>query len=158
MANKHPQLFTQLLSEINQSPAIRQNIIRSIEKELNKAVVTFFTSFKFPVMIEDQDAIMLEEVLQNTDDLNKGLVLIINSPGGSGLAAERIINICRSYSNDKFEVIVPNMAKSAATMICLGSKLWQNLWELYLRMDFVLKKNCAKIIESINHQFNVGVR
>jgi hypothetical protein len=37
MANKHPQLFTQLLSEINQSPAIRQNIIRSIEKELNKA-------------------------------------------------------------------------------------------------------------------------
>lgn len=42
--------------------------------------------------------------------------------------------------------------------IDLGSKLWQNLWEVYLRMDFVLKKNCAKIIESRNHQFNVGVR
>ncbi len=42
--------------------------------------------------------------------------------------------------------------------IDLGSNLWQNLWELYLRMDFVLKKNCAKIIESIYHQFNVGVR
>jgi len=121
MKNKNPQIYTKLLSEIRQSPSIRQEIIRSIEKELNKTIVTFFTSFAFPVMIEDQDAIMLEEVLQNTDDLEKGLILIINSPGGSGLAAERIINVCRSYSKDKFDVIVPNMAKSAATMICLGS-------------------------------------
>ena len=48
-------------------------------------------------------------------------MMIINSPGGDGLAAERIINICRSYSNDRFEVIVPKKAKSAATMICMGA-------------------------------------
>ena len=50
------------------------------------------------------------------------LALIINSPGGLGTAAERIINICKTYSkNNEFYSIVPNRAKSAATMICFGS-------------------------------------
>jgi len=72
-------------------------------------------------MIEDADADMLEGFLQNMD-LSKGLALMINSPGGSGLAAERIINICRNYSGTKdYWVIVPNKAKSAATMICFGA-------------------------------------
>lgn len=114
--------YTKLLNEVNQSPVIRQSIIRKIQKDLGgKMVITFFTSFtQQDAMIEDGDAIMLEEVLQNSDTTD-GLVLILNSPGGIGLAAERIINVFKSYSDDKFEVIVPNMAKSAATMICLGS-------------------------------------
>jgi hypothetical protein len=84
--------------------------------------VAFFTSFVFPVIIEDKDADILEETLRNTDLTNKDLVLILNSPGGDALAAERIVNICRSYSRaGKFDVIVPKMAKSAATMVCLGA-------------------------------------
>ena len=64
---------------------------------------------------------MLEEVLNNSNLENKKLLLILNSPGGDALAAERIVNVCRSYSNGSFYVIVPKMAKSAATMICLGA-------------------------------------
>jgi len=72
-------------------------------------------------MLEDSDADMLEGVLQKSD-LSKGFALLLSSPGGSGLAAERIINLCRSYSGTgKYEVIVPGKAKSAATMICLGA-------------------------------------
>lgn len=74
-------------------------------------------------MIDDQDAVMIEEALHHLNIGSKGLILILNSPGGIGLAAERIINICRSYSHQKFEVLIPNMAKSAATMICFGSNL-----------------------------------
>lgn len=37
------------------------------------------------------------------------------------MAAERIIQICKSYSKGDFETIVPARAKSAATMVCLGS-------------------------------------
>jgi len=36
-------------------------------------------------------------------------------------AAERMIQVCRSYSGSDFEAIVPARAKSAATMVCLGS-------------------------------------
>lgn len=74
-------------------------------------------------MIEDDDATMIEGFIQKMD-LKNGLVLVINSPGGIGLAAERIITICRNYSKTgEYEVIVPNKAKSAATMVCLGASL-----------------------------------
>lgn len=113
--------YHKLLEETQQAPHLRQLIIQKIENQLNKTILTFFTSFRFPVMIEDQDAVLIEEVLQNTNLKKDGFILIINSLGGSGLAAERIINVCRTYSNNNFEVIVPNQAKSAATIICLGS-------------------------------------
>jgi ATP-dependent protease ClpP protease subunit len=87
----------------------------------NHVVVSFFTSFVWEAPISDPDADMLEEVLQNTSLNGKSLVLILNSPGGDGLAAERIINICRSYCPSGFNVVVPKMAKSAATMICFGA-------------------------------------
>jgi hypothetical protein len=49
------------------------------------------------------------------------LDLMINSPGGSGEAAEKIIEMCREHCTSMFRVIVPNYAKSAATMITLGA-------------------------------------
>jgi ClpP class serine protease len=118
--------FQNILEEVHQGHEIRKKIYSSLEKEFNKPVISFFTSFIFPVAIIDKDVDMIECVLQGTDT-SKGFVLVINSPGGSGLAAERIIQICRSYSNSKFDVVVPKMAKSAATMICLGAN--KNIYE-----------------------------
>ena len=63
---------------------------------------------------------MLESVLE-VEHTSGRLVLIVNSPGGQALAAERIVNVCRAYSAGDFEVVVPHMAKSAATMICFGA-------------------------------------
>jgi ClpP class serine protease len=37
------------------------------------------------------------------------------------MAAERILNLCRQYSDGAFHVLVPKQAKSAATMICFGA-------------------------------------
>lgn len=117
--------FKKMLAEVDQGHPVRKPLYQDLEKYFEgKQVVTFFTSFRFPVMIEDNDADMIEEVLLNLD-MSKGLVLFLNSPGGSPLAAERIIRICRKYSNNNFDVVVPNMAKSAATMICFGAnKIW----------------------------------
>ncbi len=118
--NRDPVL-KKVLIERNQAHETRKDIIVRLERKLKRPVVSFFTSFKFPVMIEDDDADMLEGILQ-TVDLAEGFVLVVNSPGGRGLAAERIINVCRSYSGKgDYSVIVPSKAKSAATMICLGS-------------------------------------
>jgi ClpP class serine protease len=83
-------------------------------------VVSFFISFFSQLPLFFKDADMVEEVLSNTD-CSKGVTLILDAPGGDGLAAERIIQICKSYSKGDFETIVPARAKSAATMICLGS-------------------------------------
>jgi len=107
--------------EQSQGHATRQSLYRQVERLLGKPVVLFYTSFSFPVMIDDGDAEMLEGVLQKIDT-SKGFALLINSPGGLGLAAERIITICRSYSQTgRYDAIVPARAKSAATMVCFGA-------------------------------------
>ncbi|WP_166175368.1 SDH family Clp fold serine proteinase [Rubrobacter tropicus] len=109
------------MADIGQSHQTRQEIYAGLEVELGKPVVTLFTSFVNAAPLADADADMLEGVLQNMD-LSEGFVLAINSPGGSGLAAERIINICRGYSGTgEYQAFVPNKAKSAATMVCLGA-------------------------------------
>lgn len=114
-------IFQQILTERNQGHDTRKHLFEKLEKKLNRPVISFFTSFHYPVMIQDADSEMIEEALR-TIDLSKGLAVIINSPGGSGLASERIINICKSYSGTgEFWTIVPSKAKSAATMICFGA-------------------------------------
>lgn len=119
-----PMTYTGLLEEVNQGHTTRRALYKKLENQLgsNKKVIAFFTSSVFHVLITNQDADMLEEVLRNSQMKNKELVLLLNSPGGDALAAERIVNICRSFSNGGFTVIVPKMAKSAATMVCLGAK------------------------------------
>lgn len=116
--------YSHVLDEVNQGHRVRKHLYEKLEKTLGakKQVVAFFTSFVFPVMLQDQDADMLEEVLHNSR-LASGveLVLLLNSPGGEALPAERIVNICRSFSGNNFSVIVPKMAKSAATMVCFGA-------------------------------------
>jgi ClpP class serine protease len=117
--------IVKLLEEIHQSPKIRQQLIKKIESNSdfkNFRILLFFTSFRFPVSITDDDANIIEGILQKTDS-NKELLLIINSPGGSALAAERIVRVCRSYSKNGFCTLVPKMAKSAATIITFGSKI-----------------------------------
>lgn len=114
--------------EVSQGQETRKGLYQQLEAQLpGKKVVAFFTSFVWPVVLQDGDADMLEEILRNTLDDSNQLVLILNCPGGDALAAERVISVCRSYSKDGFIVIVPKMAKSAATMICLGAnEIWMS--------------------------------
>ena len=121
MAKIEEPIIHDVMTEKEQGHLTRHKLFISLERELKRPVLTYFTSFNYPVMIDDRDADMIEGVLQKMD-LSNGLILIINSPGGDGLAAERIINLCRNYSSTKdFWVIVPGKAKSAATMICFGA-------------------------------------
>lgn len=115
-------VYNQILQEVKQSHTTRKELFMKIESKLKIPIVSFFTSFVYPVMIDDSDADILEEILRGMD-LSKGFALILSSPGGIALASERIIRICRSYSGTgKYKVIVPAKAKSAATVICFGAE------------------------------------
>ena len=52
-------------------------------------------------------------------DFNKGLLLILHTPGGMGEAAQTIVDYLRSKFAD-IHVLVPTYAMSAGTMIALG--------------------------------------
>ncbi|MBI5476653.1 MAG: hypothetical protein HY964_07940 [Ignavibacteriales bacterium] len=116
-----PNAFQSIQKEVSQHHSLRQPFIRNIQKLREKRlVISFFISFYSKSPLSQEDADMIEEVLCNSDT-SKGITLILDAPGGDGLAAERIIQLCRKYSNKDFETIVPARAKSAATMVCLGS-------------------------------------
>jgi ClpP class serine protease len=112
----------QIFAERLQSPQTREAAIREVQKYLDgRTLVTFFTSFNHVVEIDNADCDMLQSVLQHID-LKKGLALMIDSPGGDGLAAEMIVNTCRAYSGTgDYWAIVPGSAKSAASVICMGA-------------------------------------
>jgi len=169
MAKKSETLvFQKISTEQAQAHPTRQPLFSQLEKLFERPVVSFFTSFRFPVMIDDSDAGMLEGVLQKMD-LKKGLVLVISSPGGDGLAAERIINVCRSYSGTKeFWALVPAKAKSAATMVCFGaskillgatSELGPIDPQLAIREDKGVKRfSVCNIVESYRDLFDRAVK
>ena len=114
-------IYQKVKEEQLQIHSTRKPLYRKLEKLIGRPVISLFTSFSYPVMLEDGDAEMLEGVLQ-VCDFSKGIALIISSPGGIGLEAERIINVLRSYSGTgEYIALVPAKAKSAATMICLGA-------------------------------------
>jgi hypothetical protein len=115
-----PHLLT-VLQEQNQAFSTRRPLLAKLGKLLDRPIVSFYTAFNQNVGIENDDADMLEGVLQQMD-LSRGLGLIIGSPGGDGMAAERIVNICRTFSGTgEFVAIVLGKAKSAATLVCFGA-------------------------------------
>lgn len=112
--------------EINQGPSTRTRLFKAIEGELEgRTLVTLFTSFNYNVQLDDNDCDMLQSVLQ-ANDLTSGIALMLSTPGGDGLAAERIVNTLRAYSGtNDYWVIVPGKAKSAGTIVAMGaSKLY----------------------------------
>ena len=119
--SKFESTFRALQTEVNQGHSQRLPYLREIERLRDgRTVLSFFSSFSSNIALSAPDADMIEEVLINSDNA-KGVSLLLDSPGGDGLTAERIIQICRNYSGGNFEVIVPARAKSAATLVCLGA-------------------------------------
>jgi hypothetical protein len=98
----------------------RQNLIREIQKELKSKLITYIANPNHLVPnIMVQDTVLFEDLLRSVSG-EKKCYLMLNSPGGDPNAAEKLLTMCRNRF-EEFIVIVPNYAKSAATMICLGS-------------------------------------
>lgn len=100
----------------------RSPLVKKIQRILGGDKLVIYTASPFhPVSgIMLQDIPIFEDLLRSVGNSENG-VLMINSPGGNGDAAEKILMMCRSRFPASFKVIVPDFAKSAATMIALGS-------------------------------------
>lgn len=109
-------------------------IIKEIQDKMDKRVIAYFASEvsnDVSSMINDEDVFVIENLL-SIDTRKRDIVLILESGGGLAISAERIIDVCRNYCAQqskvsKFYVIVPKKAKSAATIVALGSD------KIYLR-------------------------
>lgn len=91
----------------------RQEIIRTYEERFDCNLV---------VMIDNVTAdspTLLNECLESVDR-SKPLHLMLRSPGGDPETAIRLIRMCHGASS-RFHVVVPEQAKSAATIMSLGA-------------------------------------
>lgn len=105
----------------------RQELIKKIQSITGRKLICY-TSANFPINIQDIHMLRMirPEDVQPFEDLliSAGADkadLMISSNGGDPNAAEKLLMMCRSRFKKGFNVIVPNHAKSAATMIALGS-------------------------------------
>jgi ClpP class serine protease len=108
----------------------RQKLIAEIEQLLSVkySSVNRFMSYVMRfghsrTSMQTADIPNIEAVLQSLSGAEQ-INLLVHSPGGDGTIVEKIVDICRSHlvgNNRKFRVIVPNLAKSAATILALGT-------------------------------------
>jgi len=122
---KMPDLIRDKIGRIESPFAIqeeaRRGLILKIQNSAHCDVAVLYHNLECPhSILDDGDAEMLEGVL-SANRPKRPLLLIINSNGGLPLAAERLVHVARSYAPKGFRTMVVQKAKSAATMICLGS-------------------------------------
>lgn len=71
------------------------------------------------------DGYDLDEIFRALKVLNaehqKDVNLFLLSPGGEGEPAYQISKICKSFAKSSFKVVVPRLAKSAATLLAIGA-------------------------------------
>ena len=117
-------IFSKLLDEHSSKPkslSIKKTI-EDIESITKRKLIVYISNSNFPFsMITRNDVFGFEDILSSIDHQNKG-DLLINSPGGEPNAAEKIMIMCKKHFNEEFNTIIPDYAKSAATMIALGSE------------------------------------
>ena len=102
----------------------RQNLIRRIEnhdKSKPRRLLVYVANIDQP-----RSALTPDDIVPIADALSamgkvKNLDLMIHTLGGSGETAEKVVELCRKHCKGEFRVIVPNMAKSAGTLIALGA-------------------------------------
>ena len=95
---------------------LRQLLIRDVEHSTGRPLIVFYSQLSEEINHTDPDD--LSEMLSGIS--GRSADILLQTPGGSVDAAEKIISILKSYLDD-YRVIVPSWAKSAGTVIALSS-------------------------------------
>jgi hypothetical protein len=111
---------TPFYAALNADRYARRDSIEQIQKITGRKLIVYEANVGVPGSDINQDDIkgfsdLLDRVPQGCD-----LDLMIHSAGGQIEAAEKIVFMCRKVAGG-FRVVVPEMAKSAATLITLAS-------------------------------------
>jgi len=90
--------------------------IKAIQAKRNSKIIVYYSIS----ILDFNDAKILAEILQSIGR-QKRLDLFLLSPGGFVDPAFKMAKLCRDFADEKFSVIIPYYAKSAATLLSLGA-------------------------------------
>lgn len=119
-------LFHQVLQEYKPDPIIlvrkRQELLKELGNKVGAPVVAYIANTAHPIsamMQPDVDPII--DFVKVASRTSKELYLILESSGGDGNVAEKLLHVFKKEFTKSFNVIIPNLAKSAATMLSIGA-------------------------------------
>lgn len=125
--------FAGIINELNlvqDQLTKRQALMRRIEEALSERydapnrMISYIFRFDHPKsLITSADIAPLDAVLNPISHAQE-LNILLHSPGGDGSIIEKMVEMCRGHlprHDAKLRVIVPNIAKSAATVFALGA-------------------------------------
>ena len=99
---------------------IRRNLILEIEATTGRTLLCYVTRHGW---IQGEDIRYMQELLYTVDQ-RRPLDLLLNSRGGNTSTAIKLVHMIWNASSDDqdlFRLIVPDEAKSAATLVALGA-------------------------------------
>ncbi len=117
--------------DLNQDQLAKRGVlIREIEAELttrhgcqNRLIAYVLRYGHSRTQMHTSDIPNIESLLTSLSDAEQ-INVLLHSPGGDGSIVEKMVEMCRAHlvgANRKLRVIVPNIAKSAATVFALGA-------------------------------------
>jgi len=110
---------TPLYEAMHASRYARQTLIKEIEVETGSSLLCYISPS--PLQIQRTDVVGIVDLLHNVTP-GTPIDLLLHSPGGDIDAAEKLITLIRKRAGTAVvRVIVPDYAKSAATLIALGA-------------------------------------
>lgn len=122
--------WSEILKEVKDTPdqfaAVRNKYLCHLSDVTGRNVIAYYSSWLSKpgapnLDINDNDMEGFMNCLHGMD-CNKGLDLVLHTPGGSPSAAEGIVSYLRSKFGTDIRVVVPHMAMSAGTMIACSAK------------------------------------
>ncbi|MCI6413406.1 MAG: hypothetical protein MR848_06595 [Butyricimonas virosa] len=112
--------------QIEHLAAIRFDYLERLAQKTGRNVITYYSAFlqksNVPdIAINDKDINAFMEAVHKLPK-EKGLDLILHTPGGDIATTEKIINYLHSIFNGNIRAIIPQMAMSAGSMISVSCK------------------------------------
>lgn len=121
------QVLSEIQSAVIENPldAIRRKYLGIMNKYTGRNIITYYSGFlQKPgenVSIDDNDKNALMQAVYGLNK-EKGLDLILHTPGGDIAATESIVTYLRAIFGNDIRAFIPQMAMSAGTMIALSCK------------------------------------
>src|SRR3974390_56918 len=124
------EVLTQIQDETRASPTdrVRRGFLNALHKLTGRNVVVYYSGwlqktgpeFFSSVQINDEDKHGFMAAFAGLD-FDKGLDLVLHTPGGDVAATESIIEYIRSKFGRNVRVVVPQISMSGGTMIALAA-------------------------------------
>jgi membrane-bound ClpP family serine protease len=123
-------LLREIGSQSNAFDHVRRKYLSELYKKTERNIIVYYSGwlqkgniaqhgFRFDIVDADKMGFMSAI---NSLDKNKGLDLILHTPGGSIGATESIVHYLKSMFGNDIRAIIPQIAMSAGTMIACSCK------------------------------------